>query len=99
MRSASFLKEEDLKEGKLPTSNLEMVVYTDDSSKLKTELPYHPEIPLLSQLVNDLPLPLVLNSQDPLIQSYDINIIYILFSLLTFFYTAFYSTWILFRML
>ena len=71
----------------------------DDSSKLKTELPYHPEIPLLSQLVNDLPLPLVLNSQDPLIQSYDINIIYILFSLLTFFYTAFYSTWILFRML
>ncbi|MCI6716971.1 MAG: ATP-binding cassette domain-containing protein [Bacilli bacterium] len=36
MRSASFLKEEDLKEGKLPTSNLEMVVYTDDSSKLNS---------------------------------------------------------------
>ena len=34
----------------------------DDSSKLKTELPYHPEIPLLDQLVNDLPLPFALHS-------------------------------------
>ena len=37
----------------------------DDSSKLTIELPYHPEIPLLGQLVNYLPLSFVLNSLDP----------------------------------
>ncbi len=36
VRSMSSLKEEDLKEGRLPTSNLEMVVYTNDSSKLNS---------------------------------------------------------------
>jgi len=36
MRSASSLKESDLKYGRLPENNLEMVIYSNDESKLNT---------------------------------------------------------------